>query len=245
MKNIHHHDALLADVIDAHGGLMRWKQHDTLSATIVTGGGLWPLKGLLPDATPRTVRVSLHEQRATVAPFGKPEWRSTFTADRVAIETVDGEVVRERLHPRAAFEGHGMNTPWDPLPRAYFSGYALWTYLTAPFSLAMPGFQVEQIAPWKEGDETWRGLRVRFPGHIASHSAQQDFYFGPDLLLRRQDYSVDVAGGFHAVQYVHDFVDVDGLKLPTRRRVYLRGPDGNAVRDLLMVSIDADNFRLE
>jgi hypothetical protein len=243
--NIQHHDTLLADVLDAHGGLTRWKQHDALSATAVTGGGFWALKGLQQDLTPRTVRISLHEERASVAPFGKPEWRTAFTADRVAIETVDGEVVRERLDPRAAFEGHGMNTPWDPLHRAYFSGYALWTYLTTPFALALPGVQVEDIDPWQEGDETWRGLRARFPEHIASHSAQQDFYFGPDLLLRRQDYRVDVAGGFDAVQYVHDIVDVEGLKFPSRRRVYVRGPDLQPVRDLLMVSIDLSRFRLE
>lgn len=31
--------------------------------------------------------------------------------------------------------GHQMNTPWDPLHRAYFNGEAMWTYLTTPFLL--------------------------------------------------------------------------------------------------------------
>ena len=35
-----------------------------------------------------------------------------------------------------------MNTPWDPLHRAYFNGEALWTYLTTPFLLAMDGVRV-------------------------------------------------------------------------------------------------------
>jgi hypothetical protein len=235
---------LLTHVIDAHGGLTRWKQHNVLTATLVTGGGLWALKGLIQDPSPRTMQVSLHEERASVAPFGKPEWRTAFTADRVAIETVDGEIVKERQHPRASFDGHAMNTPWDPLHRAYFNGYAMWTYLTTPFFMAMPGLEVVEIDPWKEGDESWRGLRVRFPDHVASHSTQQDFYFGPDFLLRRHDYQVDVAGSFSAAQYVHDIVDVDGLKFPSRRRAYLRGPDLQPVRDLLWVSIDLSNFRL-
>jgi len=46
-----------------------------------------------------------------------------------------------------------MNTPWDPLQRAYFNGYALWTYLTTPFLLAMNGVGVEEIEPWKKGLE--------------------------------------------------------------------------------------------
>jgi len=44
------------------------------------------------------------------------------------------------------------------------------------------------------------------------------------------------------VQYVHDFVDVEGLKFPRRRRVYVRGPDLQPVRDLLMVAIDLSDF---
>jgi len=178
---------LLDRVIAAHGGLHRWKQHSSPTATIVTGGGLWAMKGLIQDPAPRIMRVSLHEEFASVAPFGNPGWRTAFTADRVAIETVGGEVVQERMDPRASFNDHAMNTPWDPLHRAYFNGYALWTYLTTPFFMAMPGFQVSEIDAWKEGDELWRGLRVRFPDHIASHSKEQDFYFGPDFLLRRHD----------------------------------------------------------
>jgi hypothetical protein len=53
-----------------------------------------------------------------------------------------------------------MRTSWDPLHRAYFNGYALWTYLTTPFLLAMGGFTLREIEPWREGAETWRGLRA-------------------------------------------------------------------------------------
>ena len=146
--------------------------------------------------------------------------------------------MRERLAPRESFAGHAMNTPWDPLHRAYFNGYAMWTYLTTPFFMAMPGFEVAEITPWQEGGESWRGLRVRFPEAIASHSREQDFYFGPDFLLRRHDYHVDVAGGFPAAQYVSNFIEAQGIRLPGRRRAYLRGPDGQPAHDLLLVAID-------
>jgi uncharacterized membrane protein len=96
--------------------------------------------------------------------------------------------VLRRVNPRAAFAGHTLNTPWDLLHRAYFNGYARWTYLTTPFLMAMPGFEVAEIAPWQEGAEHWRGLRARFPDAIASHSREQGFYFGDDFLLRRHDY---------------------------------------------------------
>lgn len=235
---------LLSTVLEAHGGLERWSRFNTAHARLVTGGGLWALKGLIQDPAPRQMTVSLQEEFASVSPFGRPEWRTSFRPDRVAIETLDGQVIREQDNPRALFNGHAMNTAWDPLHRAYFNGYAMWTYLTTPFLLAMPGFEVLEIEPLAEGDELWRGLRARFPSHLASHCEQQDLYFGSDCLLRRHDYQVDVAGSFPVAQYVDRIVDVQGFKMPTRRRAYVRGPDLRPVRDLLMVAIDLSDLSL-
>jgi len=233
---------LLDCVLEAHGGIQRWNQFNTVSAQIVSGGGLWALKGLIQDAAPRQMSASLHEEFASVAPFGQPNWRTSFRPDRVAIETTDGDVVKERSEPRKSFSGHTMNTPWGPLHRAYFNGYALWTYLTTPFFMAMSDFEVREIEPIKEGAEQWQGLRVRFPEHIASHCDEQDFYFGDDFLVRRHDYQVDVAGSFPAAQYIDGMVSVQGFKMPTRRRAYVRGPDLRPIRDLLMVSIDLSDY---
>jgi hypothetical protein len=234
---------LLANVLAAHGGLERWNAFDTMTVSIVTGGNLWGIKGLVQDSDPREMSVSLHREAASVRPFGQPSWQTAFTPERIAIETIDGEVVNERIDPRASFAGHALETPWDALHRAYFNGYALWTYLTTPFLLAMPGFDVAEVTPRREGDECWRVLRARFPTNIASHNPIQDFYFGEDFLLRRHDYNVDVAGGHGAAQYVYDFVEVDGLHFPTKRRAYLRADDLQPRRDHLMVSIDLSNFR--
>lgn len=231
-------NGLLQDVLEAHGGLTRWRRFDTAQAQIVTGGGLWALKGLKHDAAPRQMTVSLKEQFASVAPFGQLGWRSSFRPDRIAIETTDGQVVSERADPRRSFDGHQMNTPWDPLHRAYFNGYAMWTYLATPFFMAMPGFEVSEIETLEVDGARWRGLRARFPRTVASHCDEQDFWFGEDGLLRRHDYQVDVAGAFPAAQLVDGMVEVQGIKTPTRRRAYVRGPDGAPARDLLMVAID-------
>ncbi|MBT8767457.1 hypothetical protein [Metapseudomonas boanensis] len=87
-----------------------------------------------------------------------------------------------------------------------------------------------------------QGLRVRFPGSIATHSEVQDFYFDRDFLLRRHDYSVDVAGGFVAAQYVHDYIEADGIRLPTKRRAFRLGPDNQALTDNMLVSIDLSDI---
>jgi hypothetical protein len=236
-------NTLLAEVLDAHGGLDRWNALTTVRATVVSGGDMFVIKGMPQDPTPREMTVWLHKQHASVMPFGAPDQKTDFTADRVGIEKVDGRIVAERHEPRKSFTGHVLTTPWDPLDRAYFNGYALWTYLTTPFLLSMPGFTVTDIEPWREGDELWRGLRATFPPHIASHSTQQDFYFGPDHLLRRHDYHVDIAGGFAAAQYVYDTVEADGIRLPTKRRAYRSDADNRPILDQTMVSIDLSNAR--
>src|ERR1700760_2454693 len=186
--------SLLDGVLGAHGGLERWRGYSTMEATIVSGGKLWQIKGQPQDPVPRRMTVALQREWASVQPFGAADQKTDFTPERVAIEKLDGRIVAERTDPRTSFAGHTLETPWDPLQRAYFNGYALWTYLTTPFLLALPGVDVEEISPRREDGERWRGLRARFPSAIATHSARQEFYFGDDGLLRRHDYHVEVAG---------------------------------------------------
>ena len=237
---------LLANVLDAHGGLNRWNKYQKVEATIVTGGGFFALKGMLQDSTPRRMSVWLLEERSSVLPFGAPDQRTMFTPERIAIEKLDGTVVAERHAPKDSFAGHQMSTPWDPLHRAYFNGEAVWTYLTTPFVLAMDGVCVEETEPWREGAETWRVLRAYFPGSIETHSFIQDFFFGKsDLLLRRHDYNVNIAGGFPAAQLTSKYATANGIHFPTRRRAYTRGPDRRPIQEMLMVSTDFSEVRFE
>jgi hypothetical protein len=76
---------------------------------------------------------------------------------------------------------------------------------------------------------------------LERHSREQEFYVGEDFLLRRHDYQLEVAGGLAAAHYVSDFVEADGLRLPTRRRAYLRDNTLRPMRERLMVSIDVSD----
>ena len=81
---------LLDNVIGAHGGLDRWKALKSLTVTAVSSGGLFALKAMPQDPVPRDQTVSLHEEFASVFPFGQADWRTHFTPHRVAIETTAG-----------------------------------------------------------------------------------------------------------------------------------------------------------
>jgi len=232
---------LLARIIEAHGGMDRWKSFEKIEATIVSGGGFFSLKGKPQDSTPRRMTVWLHEQRTSISPYGASDQRAVFTPQRISIEKSDGSIVAERRAPKDSFAGHQMNTPWDEFHRAYFNGEALWTYLTTPFLLVGDGVQVEELESWQEGAETWRVLCAYLPGSIETHSFVQNFFFGDDLMLRRHDYSVNIAGGFGASQLTSNYIQANGIHLPSKRRAYTRGPDNRPVLDMLMVAIDISN----
>jgi hypothetical protein len=235
---------LLERVLTAHGGLNRWNAYERVSATVVTGGDFWTTKGISIDDLPRRATASVHREWTTVTPYGNPDWLMTFDPTRVVVEAGDNSMIAERDRPRSAFASHGLDTPWDPLHRAYFNGYALWTYLTTPFFLAMPGFKIEELEPWDENNEIWRVLRATFPPGIESHCREQEFYFGPDFLLRRHDYQVDVSGGFLAAHYVYDVRDFGGFMFPTRRRAHPRLADRQPDRSRTLVSIDLSEYEV-
>jgi hypothetical protein len=184
----------------------------------------------------------------------KKEWMTTdfpgqdkrflFTPERLVMEKRDGTLIQARDNPEKAFEGQTRDTPWDDLQVAYFQGEALWTYLNTPFLYTQDGFQTEEIASIQVNGETWRRLKVTFPDHIKSHTREQISCFGPDGLIRRHDYTVDILGGATGLNYATDYKDVGGIIFPTKRRIYAYEGDYQLVPEPLLVKIDISEITL-
>jgi hypothetical protein len=122
--------------------------------------------------------------------------------------------------------GQPTESPWDSVQVAYFSGEALWTYLNAPLFLPRTASSPKNTVD----GETWRRLQVSFPDEVKSHCREQFFCYGPDGLLRRHDYTVDILGGATGLNYASDYRDLEGLLFPVKRRVYAYG--GDYLRDV-------------
>lgn len=232
---------LLDIAIAAHGGLERWSQFRTLQAEMAIRGAIFVAKRIAGLQDDVTYEVQLHEERVTVDRFGGPNRRLRFLPNRLTLESFEGEIIEARDNPRDAFKDHNPDSSWDALHLGYFSSYALWTYLTLPFLYTNPGFVVEEMAPWQEAGEEWRRLKATFPGNVASHAREQVTYFGPDGLMRRHDYTVEVLGGATGANYSTDYREFQGIKVPTIRRVYTYDAMGQKVSEPLLVSIDIEN----
>lgn len=84
---------------------------------------------------------------------------------------------------------------------------------------------------------------MKFPKEIATHSAEQTFYFDQEGFLKRHDYDVEVVKGATGAHYVFEYQECDGIMVPTKRRVYARSPDGQALPEPLLVSIDLSDIK--
>ena len=195
------------------------------------------MKGQVGALQQIRIEAELHRQELTTH-FQGDDKRTTFTPDSVTLQTGAGRLLQSRANPRSSFSGQVLNSPWDELHVAYFNSYALWTYLTIPFLYTCPGFITEELEPWHEDGEIWRALRATFPEGIASHTRQQISYFGPDGLLRRHEYTVDILGGATGVNYAHDYRKVDGISVPMKRRVYSYDADKRKNPEPVLVAID-------
>jgi hypothetical protein len=235
---------LLGLAVAAHGGLDRWNQVNSIAADASITGALWHVKGK-GDAL-KDVRLEVNTKRELLTTdFVGQDKRSVFEPLRVVVQRRDGSPIDARDEPERSFDGHQLETPWDDVHLAYFTGEALWTYLNLPFLYTWPGFVTEEIAPIEVEGETWRRLKVAFPEHIKSHTREQITCFGRDGLVRRHDFTIDILGGATGMLYAADYRDVDGIIIPATRRGYAWQGDYQCISEPLLVAIDLAEITLQ
>jgi hypothetical protein len=217
---------LLASAVTAHGGLERWNKINSITVDASITGAFWHVKHQGEALKDIRFEVDTTRQRLTMDFVGQDK-RTVFEPGRVELQRGDGKLIRATDDPEKSFAGQQFESPWDDLQLAYFTGEALWTYLNTPFVYTGTGFAAEEIEPVEVGGETWRRLKVTFPQHIKTHSRQQISCFGPDGLLRRHDFNIDLLGGVPSQLLAADYRDVGGVIIPATRRAYADelGPD--------------------
>jgi hypothetical protein len=234
---------LLKLALAAHGGLERWNKVKSIRIAASITGAIWYLKSK-PDYLKNIVMTADVETERVVTEFPGQDKRSIFEPNRIVMENIDGTLIETRDDPERSFEGQQRETPWDDIHAAFFSSEALWTYLTTPFLYAYQGFKTEEIASIRVENETWRRLKVTFPDYVKSHTREQISCFGPDGLLRRHDYTVDILGGATGLNFASDYRDADGIIVPAKRRIYAWEGDYQVVKEPLLVAIDMGEITL-
>src|ERR1700731_4605902 len=228
---------LLELAVKAHGGLERWSKVKSVKVAASITGAIWFVKSKGNALKDVIVTVETNQERL-VMDFPGQDKRSIFEPARIVMEKTDGTLIEARDNPEKSFEGQQRSTPWDDIHVAYFCGEALWTYLNTPFLYTQQGFATEEISSIQVDGETWRRLKVIFPESVKSHSREQISCFGQDGLLRRHDYTVDILGGATGLNYASHYLNVGGLVIPTKRRIYSYEGHYQPVMEPVLVAID-------
>jgi hypothetical protein len=240
---------LLDEVLEAHGGLERWRTARTVRAQVRSGGFLIRTRVPGNRFADFGLTVEVHHPRVMFDPFPKNGQRGIFERGRVRIETDAGDLVASRDDPRSAFFGRAglrRNLRWDALDSTYFAGYAMWNYLTTPLLLTREGVEVSDADAWEEEGEKWRRLEVSFPESLDTHSRRQTFYFDAQGLLRRHDYVAEVVGRWaRAAHYCADHARADGLLFPTRRWVRPIRPGNRSLPFPTLVWLELSELQVE
>ena len=234
---------LLQTAVTAHGGLERWNQINAIKVAASMGGAIWFVKSQ-GDVLKNVVMTVDTRVERLITDFPGQNKRSIFEPGRIVMENADGTRLDSREDPEESFKGQERETPWDLFHVAYFQGEALWTYLNTPFLYTHEGFITEEISSIQVNGETWRRLKVTFPESVKSHTREQISCFGPDGLLRRHDYIVDILGGATGLNYASEYRNVDGIVIPTKRRIYAYEGDYTPIMEPLLVSIDMGEITL-
>lgn len=240
-------NSLVQLAIEAHGGLDQWKQVREITAKFSMSGPSLKQRGPLGEAitrSPMQIRIDTRVQNVIFEPFLAPGQKGVYKPFRTAIELSNGTVLEELENPRESLKNMPAGTSWSGPQLIYFFGYSLWMYHTLPFSFLEEGVELKESEPWTENGETWRGLKVTYPDSYPSHSKEQIHYFDSEGIMRRQDYTVDVRQNLVIAHYLLDHRNFDGLVFATKRRMCLRGSDGQPLWDRLLISADLDDFRL-
>jgi hypothetical protein len=236
---------IIKDVIDAHGGFALWDSLIALEAEISAWGLLFTMKRQ-PVLNRIRVRASTREPRFAFFDFPQQGKTSEMIGnDEVRIVDSDARVVARRLQPRSAFQGIRRKFYWDRLDFIYFAGYATWNYLTTPFLFIRKGFQFDVLPPLPGVHPTMTRMRVTFPADIPTHCLTQIFYFDERLYLKRLDYTAEVVGKWaRAAHLCYNYRTFDGLRAPTKRRVYPLIAGNNPLPAPTLIALEIHDINL-
>ena len=233
---------LLSETLAAHGSLDRWRAVTRFTGHFKGGGALFDRKGYPGVFDSMEIAGRCHEQAMSHLSFLHPRQRTLVRPGYAAIETDSGEVLQERHDPASAFPSD-REAKWDDLNLAYFAGYAMWNYLTAPFLFTLPGFEVEELSAVEQDGANLRRLLVRFPDGVMTHCREQTFYIDERGLIVRMDYAATAIGSVPAANFAAEHREVGGgIVMPTRRRVVPIGPDGRPMHQMVVVALDVDRL---
>jgi hypothetical protein len=209
---------LLGEAMWAHGGRERFSRFRSARANFRIEGDIWSVHGGPRASVAGNFELGLREQSVRLHCKDPRTIESNFTPSVIAIDSADGGFVETQYNPRSSF-AQGLDRPWDDFQLAYICSYSIWNVVTQPFLFAYEGFQSMELSPHVVDGERLRRLQIVYPAHVAAHAPTIVCHIGPDGTMRWQEFRFDLLNA-SVTSVLSDYADIQGVRLPTRRRMY-------------------------
>ncbi len=213
---------LLAEAVNAHGGLARWSDLAVLRARASLGGTIWDMKIAPNLLTEVTVSLFPRHQLVEIAPFLEARAVARWTPGEVSIDSAGRQAADRCALPRSPVPDSDPDRRWDRTEVAEYLATGLWRLLTRPFWLAASGAEARAIDPSRDEYRALRRFAVRDTARPGPPPDTDDvYYLDEDGLIRRHDFEpARIALGRVAI-CSESYERVHGLMIATRHRAYL------------------------
>lgn len=236
---------LLDTVLRKSGGMDLWRLTRRFTAHVSMTGTLFAAKCPAAQLKEFAVEGRTQDQSLQMTGFAAPHLRTLYRPDWIALEGQDERRVIERQAAPAEFRSTLNSATWDELQLAHFCSYLIWNYITTPFVLANPDFVTKELRRKTVDGELLSRLRVAFPSRVATHAAEQLFYFDGEGLLRRLDYQAAHEERTQIAQVFSGHQRFSGILVPTLCRLSSTGPDGMRVSNPPLLDIEIFDVNFE
>lgn len=230
--------ALLADVLQASGGMDMWQQLRKFTVHMSIGGVLCASKCHAARLKHIVVEGSTREQSVEITGFTAPDRRALYRPACVVLQGSDGELLNERHATPAQFRQQCKSSTWDELQLAHYCGCLIWNYVTMPFVLAEIDVNAEALEATTADADAWRRMKVRFPPRIVTHSTEQTFFVDRQTLLRRRVYAAEHEDQTEVAQLFSGHQSFSGILVPALCRIVRTGIGGTVLAERPLVDME-------
>lgn len=186
-------------VVDAHGGLIRWRAVMQSHIDLSSKGLAFATKGQPCALHHVQATLTVTQQQVQLTGTTPRPWSAAF-ADPNALADA---VARLRTGSRRWY--------WRIDDIAAFAATALCTYIAFPLLLVESDVRTE-IRPPSHAHPDGDRIDVEFPRRITTHCSRQTIHVDQDGLIRRHDYTATAFGQWvRAAQLLDGYKSFDGL----------------------------------
>lgn len=212
-------EAIIERACARHGGAV-WERLEAIELHVESLQGFVPWSKGHKRTFPPFGFARVEPKARRMIAYDWPEKGQATVFDRGAVKTValdEAKLGFEGPDHRKRFSGFAKLSRWTPEDAVYFFGYAVTHYLGLPFSLK----EARIAGAGAVGERTW--VDAQYTPEQHTHCGSERFYFEPDGLLYRHDYTADVIGpGTAGAHFSADYEVLNGFPVARDRRVVAR-----------------------